>query len=501
MLTSIAAAWLLASGADSVLLRVLTINDFHGALESRTYPWSKGRPVGGIAALKGMMDSLAADCHCPTLRLDAGDEMQGTLASNLVYGRSSVEALSLLGINAAAIGNHDLDWGRDSLAARIRQATYPWLAANLLDSTTGRAPSWARPMAVVAAGPYRVGVVGYITPQTKTIVMDRQVRGLSFPAGRPALAAALAAARAEKPDFVMIVAHEGALCDSLACNGEIVTLSHEFDPGQVDLIAAGHTHTLINTSDRTVPIVSAGANGSFIGVADLIAGPDGTRHWRVRLETVFADAVRPDSAARALVERYRPLVDGLARRTIFRLADTLLSGGRAEYPLGNLIADAQRQAVHADASLMNNGGIRRPLLPGAVTYGDLFELHPFGNAIVGVDVTGAELKSVLEHALTATGPDAHISGLVVRYDPLRAPGDRILSIRTSRGRSIDARRRYRLALSDFLAGGGGGFSMLRGKKQVPSGKTDLDAFIDWVRRLPSPVHGPRNQRWTRVTPP
>ncbi len=498
MLTSIAAAWLLASGADSVLLRVLTINDFHGALEARIYPWSNGRPVGGIAALKGMMDSLEADCRCPTLRLDAGDEMQGTLASNLVYGRSSVAALSLLGVQAAAVGNHDLDWGPDSLAARMSEARYPWLAANIIDSITGLPPAWARAMAVVSAGPYRIAVVGYVTPETKTIVMDRQVRGLFFPGGRPALAAAIEAAHAAKPDFVMLVAHDGAQCDSLACAGPIVNLSHEIDSGQVDLIVAGHTHTLINIADRNAPIVSAGANGTTVGVADLVLGPDGTKHWQVRLQTVYADAVHPDSAALALVDRYRPLVDQLAKRPIFQLADTLLSGGLAEYPLGNLIADAQLHAAPADFALMNNGGIRRPLLPGAVTYGDLFELHPFGNEVVRVDLTGAELKSVFEHALVAAGPNAHIAGLTVRYDLSRPQGDRVVEMRSVRGRLIDPRRRYRLAVSDFLAGGGGGFSMLRGRKQIPSGKTDLDAFIAWGKRLPTPVRGPRNPRWIRV---
>ncbi|MEZ4456942.1 MAG: hypothetical protein R2882_10400 [Gemmatimonadales bacterium] len=112
MLTSVRLAWALAAPADSILLRVLTLNDFHGTFEPRTYPWSGGRPIGGIAAVKGLMDSLAAECACPTLRLDAGDQMQGSLASNLVAGRSAVEALSLLGLDAAAIGNHDPDWGR-----------------------------------------------------------------------------------------------------------------------------------------------------------------------------------------------------------------------------------------------------------------------------------------------------------------------------------------------------------------------------------------------------
>lgn len=498
MLIAFTLAAALALPADSVLLRVLTLNDFHGALEPRGYPWSNGRPIGGIAAVKGMMDSLAAQCRCPSIRLDAGDQLQGTLASNLVAGRSTVEALNLLGLSAAAIGNHELDWGVDTLVARIGEARYPWLAANLIDSVTGRRPGWAKPYVIVTAGPYRIGVVGYLTPGTKTIVLERHVRGLLFPGGRAAMADALAEVKAARPDFTMLVAHDGAFCDSTACNGDVIDLARQTDSTEFDLIVAGHTHTLINTVVNGIPIVSARANGTAVGIADLMLLPDGTRRWRVRVESVYADAVSPDSAGTALVERYRPLIDRLSREVVVTLRDSLL-GGRGEFPLGNLIADAQRGAAPADVGLMNNGGIRRALLPGPVTYSDLFELQPFGNNIVRLSIPGRELKQVLEHSLRAGAPDAHVSGVKVRYDPSRPEGDQIVEIRKLDGTRIEPQRMYVLALTDFLAGGGGGFAMLRKYRQIRTGKTDLEAMIAWLKRLPQPVRAPAGKRWIAVT--
>ena len=498
MLTSLTVAAVLALPADSILLRVLTINDFHGALETRGYSWSKGRPIGGIAAVKGMMDSLAAECRCPSIRLDAGDQLQGTLVSNLVAGRSSVEAMNLLGLTAAAIGNHELDWGVDTLVARIGEAKYPWLAANIIDSATGKRVAWSKASAIVTAGRYRIGVIGYILPSTKTIVMDRFVRGLRFPGGMASMANAVADVKAAKPDFTMLVAHDGAFCDSLSCTGEIIDLARQTDSTVFDLIVAGHTHTLINTVVNGIPIVSARSSGTAVGIADLVLGPGGTRRWRVRVESVYADAIRPDSAGVALVERYRPLIDRLAKQVVARLRDTLLAE-RGEYPLGNLIADAQRGAAPADVGLMNNGGIRRALLPGPITYADLFELQPFGNNIVRLSIPGRELKRVLEHSLLGGAPNAHVSGLKVRYDRTRPVGDQVVEIKTLDGTRINPRRFYVLAVTDFLAGGGGGYDMLRQYRQTRTGKTDLEAMIAWLHRLRQPIRAPAGKRWIAVT--
>jgi 2',3'-cyclic-nucleotide 2'-phosphodiesterase (5'-nucleotidase family) len=483
--------------SDSIVVRVLTMNDFHGALESRVVSWSNGRAVGGIAALKATMDRLAAQCNCPVLRLDAGDQMQGTLASNLTEGRSTIEALNLLGLDAAAVGNHDFDWGVPVLRRRMEEARYPWLIANVFDSVTGARPAWAKPYAIVRAGRFRVAVIGYVTPVTKYIVLAKQVAGLAFERGRPTIQDALDQAARESPDFTMIVAHEGAFCDSLACRGEIMGFAAEFDSTAVQLIVAGHTHTRIVTRVHGIPVVSAQANGTLVGVADLVATGAG-REWRVRVDTVAVDRVVPDSMAEALVGRYRPEVERLSRKVIARLDDSLLTRGD-EYPLGGLIADAWRVATGADFAVMNRGGVRRELYPGPITYGQLFELQPFGNTLVRVDLTGRDLRLIMERSLAGSRPDLFPSGFTVRYDRARPPGQRVIELRRSNGEPIDSARRYTLGITNFMAAGGNGYTMVTRLPQIEVGQLDLDAMISWFERQPQPVRVSAGRRLFPVT--
>ncbi len=166
-----------------------------------------------------------------------------------------------------------------------------------------------------------------------------------------------------------------------------------------------------------------------------------------------------------------------------------------------MIADAQRAAAPGiDFAIMNNGGIRRDLDPGPLDYGVLFELQPFGNSIMAVRLTGAGLKEVLEHALASGAPDDHVSGLTVRYDPGKPRGERVLEMRKDDGTVIRADATYVLGVTDFLQTGGGGFAMLRTREATRTGKTDLDALIEYLRRLPQPVAAPAGRRFVVVAP-
>jgi 2',3'-cyclic-nucleotide 2'-phosphodiesterase (5'-nucleotidase family) len=483
----------LATAADSTLLRILAINDFHGALEPRLYGWSSGHPIGGAPALKATLDSAAAQCRCPVLRLDAGDEMQGTLASNLVFGRSTIEALNAVGLDAAALGNHDFDWGTDTLRARMRQARYPWMAANVFDSATGRRPDWIVPWRMLERGGLRIAIVGYLTPQSKTIVKAENVAGLRFGRGAAAIQDVLDSARARHADLTILVAHEGAFCDSLPCHGEIIDLARELDSTRVQFIVSGHTHSLVKTVVNGIPIVQARANGTAYAVADLVRQADGGREWRTSIETLWADRVTPDAETEAIVAGYRPEVDRRAREVVATLRDSLSS--RRGEALGNLIADAQRAAAPGvDFALMNSGGVRRDLYPGPLTYNDLFELQPFANYILLVRLTGAQLKEVMEKLVAGTRPGGFVSGLVISYDPGRKSGERILAIQRADGSPISPQASYVLALPDYLQGGGDGFAMLRTLPYTRSGKTDLEALVDYLRRLPQPVVAPAGSR-------
>jgi 2',3'-cyclic-nucleotide 2'-phosphodiesterase (5'-nucleotidase family) len=457
---------------DTVLLRILAISDLHGHLER-------------AAPLKAAMDSLGRACACPTLRLDAGDELQGTLLSNANAGRAAVEVLNRLGLDAAAVGNHDLDWSVDTLRRRMAEARYPWLAANIVDSASGARPGWVVPWRVLEAGGLRVGVVGYITSETKSIVRSDRVAGLRFVDGALALHEPLRQLEAERPDLTILLAHAGAECDGAVCHGEIIRLAESLDPGRVDLIVGGHTHRLVETRAGGVPIVEAGSNGEAIAVADLVRTPAGGRELRTRLEKIPADAGPGDAGVAALVGRYQERVDSLASRVVARLKFPL---SRSDPRLGRLIAEANRNAVRADVGLVNAGGIRADLPSGPVTYGALFEVEPFQNALVTVTLTGAELRALLEQAVQGAGrPSLEIAGALVRYDPNRPAGRRIQAIRLQGGRKLSSRDRYRVALPDYLARGGDGFALLAEHPADPSGVLDVDALRDFLRRLPQPV--------------
>ncbi|MEK6768491.1 MAG: 5'-nucleotidase C-terminal domain-containing protein [Gemmatimonadota bacterium] len=470
---------------DSVVLRVLMTNDVHGALLPKVQSWSVGRPVGGAAAIAGMMNRLAAECGCPTIRLDGGDVMQGTPISNLTYGRSSVDAFNAMGYAAAAVGNHEFDWSVDTLAARAAQARFAWLSANIREAATGAVPRWTAPWRMVNAGPLRIAVVGYTTASPPTTTRPQNVASLRFDDGVRRVDSVIAAARGEAPDFVIVVAHSGAFCGrDTACEGEIVDLANALQ-NHPDLIVAGHTHALVGTIANGIPIIEARSSGSAIGIVDFVVQA-GSRVAQLRSETVWTDQEQPDTTVARVVEGYRRQTDRLTNRSIVALQVPLLRRGD-QYALGNLIADAFRAAAHADVAIENNGGIRSDLPAGAVNWGAMFEVMPFQNFVVRVPVTGVVLRQALEHAAGGGDARAHVSGVRVRVDPRAPEGRRVTSITLENGRPIEDSTHYVLAVPDFMASGGSGYAMLRGLPAENTGVVDLDAFIDYLRQLPQPI--------------
>ena len=491
LLTAAALAAQAPGAGDSILLRVLATNDFHGSLETKVLSWSNQRPVGGAAAVAGMMDRLAQACACATIRLDAGDVMQGSPASNLSYGKASVEAFNAMGYAASAIGNHEFDWGVDTLAARVRDAHFAWLSANLRETASGRSPPWTSPWRMVTAGRWRVAVVGYSTEETPSTTRPSNVAALAFDSGAARLDAAIAAARAAHPDFVIVVAHAGAFCNrDQGCAGEVINLARALT-SRPDLIVSGHTHSLITTTVNGIPIIQARSNGTALGVVDFVDSA-GTRVARVRVETVWADRESPDTAVARVVDGYLQRTAPLSRREIATLAAPMVRQGD-QYPLGNLIADAYRAAGRADVAIVNNGGIRADLAAGPVTWGQLFEVVPFQNYVVRLRVSGAVLKATLEHAVGMADARAHVSGITVRVAAANPVGQRVTVVTLADGRPVLDTATYTLAVPDFMAAGGSGYAMLR----VPAentGVVDLDALVEYVRRLAQPVRPPDDVR-------
>jgi 5'-nucleotidase len=303
----------------------------------------------------------------------------------------------------------------------------------------------------------------------------------------------LPAARAAG-NFVIVLAHEGAICDSGACHGDIIDLARQLDSGSVDLIVAGHTHRRVDTRVNGIPIVEAASNGRDIAVADFIRAGGRCCVVRTKVIDAYADQVANDTAMAGLVTRAQGKVDSLTKRPVASLRFALQRKGD-EYPLGHLIADAQLNLGRGDVSIMNNGGIRADLPAGTVTYGDLYQVQPFGNKLVKLNVNGTVLLSALEWAVAGGQERAQLGGVEVWYDSRKEAGKRITRTKLTNGRKIEPKTTYTLVVSDFLASGGSGFAMLKGVAATPVGLSDLDALIAYLKVLPQPVDAPGDARF------
>jgi len=474
-------------------LRVIGTNDFHGALESRVD--ARGVRRGGAAYLAAAIRRAAAECappQCQVLLVDAGDEFQGTLASNLAFGKPITGIFNELGFAAAALGNHEFDWGQDTLRARMRDAHYDFLGANVRYAD-GRDVPWIRDDTLVTRGPLRIGIIGLASVLTASTTLARNVADLRFLPPGPIVDSLARRLRARGADYVIVLAHDGAYCDHgpASCAGEIMGIAQSFHE-PIDAIISGHTHSMVNTTVAGIPVLQAYSSGTALDVVDF--GPDGVTH---KVRNVLPDSLTPDPAVARLVSQAMTRVAPIINQPIATIAQTLTRSdtGPQQFPLGNLIADAMRYAGKGDVAVMNNGGIRTNLLAGTATYGSLFELQPFGNTLYRFTVTGEALRGYLERLVARNEPRYHVSGVRLTYDPAAAPGARLRSATLVNGRPIDPAGQYRLVLNNFMAEGGEGLAL--GSAAIRSehlSTIDLDALVRYLKTLAQPVHAPTEVR-------
>ena len=230
-----------------------------------------------------------------------GDIFQGTLVSNLSEGAVMVDAFNLLGIDAVAVGNHEFDYGPvgpavvatapgedplGALKARIAQAQFPFLAANIVEASTGAPPAWLHGTALRTVEGVRVGIIGLITMDTPTSTNPLNVAGLRFLPLAPVAKAAAKQLRGQGADVVVVVAHAGGRCEDLAdphdlthCKAgeEIFSMLEELPPGTVDAVVAGHTHRTVGHFVNGTPVIETSALGRSFGLISLELDPQTRR--------------------------------------------------------------------------------------------------------------------------------------------------------------------------------------------------------------------------------
>ena len=305
--------------------------------------------------------------------------------------------------------------------------------------------------------------------------------------------------RARGADLVVVIAHAGAFCDKSdgSCSGEIVDLAQHVTE-KIDAIVSGHTHSPVATRVKGIPIVQSWWAGSAIGIIDL---PLEGSNWREpEVRNVRPDSLPADPAIKAYT-------DSVLARTASAFAAPVAThrrahGARPTGTLGNLIADAQRWAGKGDVAVMNSGGVRAPLNAGVATLGSLFEVQPFGNALVSVQMTGTQLRAYLERIAAKAEGAMHLSGVTLRVR-LQSPCGKPYRRRAFHRRASASTRAaaYQVIMTDFLAAGGDDLGITdpaESVRELPI--LDLDALADFLRSRPSPVRASTDARIIPVQP-
>ncbi|HWQ11509.1 MAG TPA: 5'-nucleotidase C-terminal domain-containing protein, partial [Roseiflexaceae bacterium] len=497
------------AGPEVYKVRIIHTNDHHARIE----PVMGGTPPapvhGGVSRRKTLIDAIRAEGGNQLL-IDAGDVFQGTLYFNQYRGLADLEFYNALGYQAVAVGNHEYDIGQQALADFIRGAKFPVLSANTQVDGSSPLNGLIQPWTVLWAGDQPIGVFGLTTEET--MVLSNPGPGVAFTNYIDAARRAVEALRAQGVTKIIALTHIGITFDR--------ELARQVDG--ISVIIGGHSHTpmgpMLSQPDpaRPYPEVIASPSGKPVVMAtdwewgrwlgDLTVGFDANG------DITSVVAARPTEMA-AAIEPNRGFEDRIAvlsqpiaqlRQTPVGQAAVDLNGARAdvrskETNLGNLIADstlAKTRAAGAQLAIVNGGGIRTSIPAGTVTLGQVLEVLPFGNTLVVMDLTGAQVKEALENGVSqveqTAGRFPQVGGMRYSWDPTQPPGSRVTAIQVSDGQggytALDPNATYRIVVNNFIAGGGDGYAVLtRGTNVLNTGFLDSDVLAEYIRAN-SPVN-------------
>ncbi len=486
-------------------LTVLHTNDHHG----RFWPDADGQY--GMAARKTLVDRVRAEVAAAggaVLLLDGGDVNTGVPESDLQDAEPDFRAMNALGYDAMAVGNHEFDKPRAALDRQRAWANFPLLSANI--RRDDGSPAF-EPYRVFERGGWRIAVVGLTTDDTPRLVMPDHLRGLQVAAPIATVAALLPEVRA-KADIVVALTHMGHYPDGahgVNAPGD-VELARKVSG--IDLIVGGHSHDTVcmaAENQRVEPylpgtacapdrqngtwIVQAGNWGRYLGRADFRVDGGKLELLRYTLLPVnlkrreadgsrvpYTEPIAEDAGVRALLEPYQAIGRQRLGLDVAVADDAFDAAAVRQRPsaIGVLVTRAMIAKTGADLALVNSGGIRDSLPAGRITYRDVLKMQPFGNTLVVVELTGAQLRDYLAAAVRMTpgsGGFVQVSGAA-----LTAEGGRLVAA-TVGGAPIDTARTYRLALNRFMAAGGDGYPKLDNHPGfVDTGFVDAQALREYL---------------------
>jgi len=540
--TSLAASASLNSTVETVELQILALNDFHGQIEppsgSQTlYYNTTNNPfkaeVGGASYLATQIKALKAT-NPNTVIVSAGDCIGASpLVSALFHDEPTIEALSEMGLEYSAVGNHEFDKGVPELQRmqygcchqvdgcqdkdRFVGAGYKYLTANVVNSAIGNNTSinitnntLFPPYMIKEIEGILVAFIGVSLKDTPAIVSPSNVRGLTFLDEADSINAAAGELKKMGIKTIIVLIHDGGQQDGLPSEsknfrGSIIDVVKRCDR-EVDVFVTGHTHQFyVSTIDGRI-VTQADYQGKFLTDIDLVISKETGDVLLARAKNVAVTRDVPkDADVSEIVEKYSTLAKPLTQKVIGSITADISKtpGNSGESALGDVIADTQLYSARQEGALvafMNPGGIRTDLIyqasqsegAGNVTYGEAFSVQPFSNSIFALNLTGSQIDELLEEQFDNPSPGRNSIVQVSRgfnytWNQSAPPGQKvdINSIKIN-GKTIDPKGSYRVAANGYLADGGDNFTVFSAGKNKVCGIGDVDAFIEYFQAF-SPV--------------
>ncbi len=515
---------------QDVQLRIVAINDFHGHIATSSTAFDG---VGRADYLASNIAAARAEYE-HSVFVSAGDLIGGSpLVSALFHDEPTIEAMNLMGLDLNAVGNHEFDEGPEELVRMQQGGSHPldgdqdgdsfngadfqFLAANVIDDSTGDTvfPSYT----VLRFNGIGVAFIGLTLEGTANIVARSSVAGLTFEDEAETVNSLIPELRAMGIEATVVLLHQGGFSDGgqddcgSGLEGAIADVATRLDDA-VDLVIAGHTNDEFICEIEGKWVTMADNAGRLFTVIDVSLDPVTKDLAVVKARNLpnSQENITPDVRLTALIEKYESLSAPRANAVIgATTADILRQQNEdGESALGNVIADAHLEATleaGAVVAFMNQGGIRNDILfatsgpenDGELTYAEAFSVHPFGNSLVTMTLTGHQIDELLElqfrpGEVTTRGILQVSRGFSYEWDGAQPVGSRVdISSITVNGVALDPDANYRVTVNSFLADGGSGFYVLTEGTDRTGGMIDVEAMVSYFAGADVVTPGPQDR--------
>ena len=440
---------------DAINLTILYTDDEHG--------WMAGKKEGmGAANLVGLwQEKFGYDPADPRfLVLSGGDNWTGPAVSTWFKGESMTEVMNAMGYDASAIGNHEFDFGLDELKARIEQADFPYLAANMLDKNTGQVPGdlGIAPYTILDVDGLHVGIIGLSNVGTPKVTNPAYVKGFEFAPYVATLQKTVPEVREAGADVVLVISH--------LCNEELRYTSSKTKDLNIALFGGGHCHETLAERPGDAVLLAGGPYFETFAWAKLAIDRNSGDVLDADYGVEANRGGPPDQAIASIVDKWQQEADATLGEPIGYLAKDIPQRSEA---MQKLITETWLLGYpNADVAITNMGGMRDSLHAGPVTIADIISVMPFDNVLIDVKLTGAQLKQIIaEQDGRAAIGGMHRKGTCW-----------ILN----NGEILDKETIYHVLVNDFMYAGGDDYDLLA-EADPNAYNTSIDwrqPVIDWI---------------------